>query len=390
MVDDRFGVTAHEGLDLAEVEHALERLAGLHAEAGYAIVSPTHLFRAELMLDLYGEDIRGRAFLFPGGGGGEELCLRPDFTVPVVLAHAAQGWDRQARYAYQGPVFRRQEPGSTRPVEYLQAGIENLGAADAATADSQVFSLTLKGIAEIGPEAIRVTTGDLGIPFALLEALAMPARRRQRLRRHFWRPARFRGLLDAAVRGPEAPSLRRADLIAALGAPDPVAAVATHAAAAGEITGLRELDELVSRAERLAGAEAEPPMPAEQAELIEAVTEVAGPSGEALSQLRRLTAEAGADITAALDRFEARLDALNRSGVDAEDLSFDAAFGRNLEYYDGFVFEVLAEGRTDLPPLAGGGRFDAMTRQLGAAHAIPAVGAMIRPEAALLARRGAA
>ena len=35
------------------------------------------------------------------------------------------------------------------------------------------------------------------------------------------------------------------------------------------------------------------------------------------------------------------------------------------------------------PPLAGGGRYDAMTVRLGAARPVPAVGGMIRPEAVL-------
>jgi ATP phosphoribosyltransferase regulatory subunit len=131
-------------------------------------------------------------------------------------------------------------------------------------------------------------------------------------------------------------------------------------------------------------------MPAEQAELIGTALSIKGPAGNALARLRALTAEGTVDITEALDRFEARLAALDRAGIDAAALPFDASFGRNLEYYEGFVFEITAAngsgGQPDLPPLAGGGRYDAMTRRLGAATAIPAVGAMIRPEAVLAAR----
>ncbi len=151
---------------------------------------------------------------------------------------------------------------------------------------------------------------------------------------------------------------------------------------------MREIDEIVARSLALAKAAADAPMPAEQAELIETALSVDGPAGNALARLRALTAEGGADITPALDRFEARLAALDRAGVDAAGLPFDAAFGRNLEYYEGFVFEITAQGRPELPPLAGGGRYDAMTRRLGAGRAVPAVGAMIRPEAVLLAREG--
>jgi len=374
-----------QGDDHAATDGALATLGTLFANAGYAPVTTPHLFEADTLIDLYGEDIRGRAFLFPGAGGGNELCLRPDFTVPVVRAHGANGWDRAARYGYQGPVFRRQPPGATRPMEYLQSGIENLGDPDAATADAQVFALTLQGLGDLGAGPLAITTGDLSIAFALLDALAMPAHRRHQLRRHFWRPQRFHQLIAQAVAGPTAPTPLRARLIAAADDPTAIAAIAAQA---GEPLGLREIDEIAARTSALANAATQPPMPAEQAELIESALSINGPAGSALARLRALTHAGGTDITPALDRFEARLTALDHAGIDAANLPFDAAFGRKLEYYEGFVFEITAQGRPDLPPLSGGGRYDAMTRRLGATRAIPAVGAMIRPEAVLAMREG--
>ncbi|MDH3667123.1 MAG: ATP phosphoribosyltransferase regulatory subunit [Paracoccaceae bacterium] len=381
-----------QGADHAAIETALAAIAATFAEAGYAPVTTGHLFEAETLIDLYGEDIRARAFLFPGiggPGGSDEMCLRPDFTVPVVRAHSARGWDRAARYAYQGPVFRRQDPGSTRPTEYLQAGIENLGDPDAAVADAEVLALIRRALEAAGAGPIEISTGDLGIAFALLDALPMPPRRCHQLRRHFWRPARFHELVEEAVAGPSAPGATRARLIAAATGPEPDRAVAVLAEAAGQPIGLREVDEITARARALAEAAGEPPMPAEHAELIETALSIKGPAGNALARLRALTDAAGVDITPALDRFEARLEALDQAGLDAARMPFDAAFGRNLEYYEGFVFEVTARdgsgARPDLPPLAGGGRYDAMTQRLGAARPIPAVGGMIRPEALLAA-----
>ncbi|MDT8343177.1 MAG: ATP phosphoribosyltransferase regulatory subunit [Thermohalobaculum sp.] len=373
------------GPDLAALDTALAGLARLFDAAGYQAVSPPHLFAAELMLDLYGEDIRSRAFLFPGGGG-DEVCLRPDFTVPVVLAHGEGGWARPARYAYQGPVFRRQAEGSRRPVEYIQAGVENLGAADPAAAEAEVLALILEGLRAIGASAPKVTTGDLGIVFGLLDALDMPAGRRARLRRHLWRPARFHALVSEAVAGGPPPTSRRTALIAAVAAPDPLARIERLAATEGEILGLREIEDIAERAAALAEAAAEPPMPAAQAELIEAVLAVTGPAAEALLRLRDLTASAGVDLGRQLDAFARRLDAMAARGLDAGAMAFDADFGRNLEYYDGFVFEVTAADPA--LPLAGGGRYDSMTARLGARPEVPAFGAMIRPEA-VLAMRGA-
>lgn len=380
-----FAGLMRQGADHARLERALARLAARFEAAGYARVSVPHLMAGEALLDLYGEDIRTRAFLFSGTSPGAELCLRPDFTLPVVAAHGAGGWARPARYAYAGPVFRRQPPGSRRPVEYLQAGIEDLGDEDRAGAEARVFALVHGALDDLGAGPLGVTTGDLGIVFALIEALEMPARRRHLLRRHFWRPARFHALVAEAVAGPAAPSPMRARLLEAARSANPEAAVAALAEEAGEAIGLRELDDILDRARDLARAAEEPPMPPADAELLEAVLAVRAPAPEALARLRDLAAAAGVAMADALDRFEARLEALARAGIDAAALPFDAAFGRTLEYYDGFVFEITAAGRADLPPLAGGGRYDAITARLGAPGPVPAVGAMIRPEAALAA-----
>ena len=82
-------------------------------------------------------------------------------------------------------------------------------------------------------------------------------------------------------------------------------------------------------------------------------------------------------IEDAFDAFTARVDALNAAGVDLEATEFAGAFGRtSMEYYDGFVF-AFSDGETDV---ASGGRYDALTRQIGAGREIPAVGGIVRPE----------
>ena len=50
-----------------------------------------------------------------------------------------------------------------------------------------------------------------------------------------------------------------------------------------------------------------------------------------------------------------------------------------MEYYDGFVFDLRRPGRGGEPPVASGGRYDALTRVLGGGRGIPAVGGIVRP-----------
>ncbi len=71
-------------------------------------------------------------------------------------------------------------------------------------------------------------------------------------------------------------------------------------------------------------------------------------------------------------------------------VTFSAEFGRNLEYYTGFVFEVLATSLGPATPVAGGGRYDQLMRAVGAPADVPAVGAAIHTERCSLSPTGSA
>ena len=101
-----------------------ERLFAAFQSAGALPVDADILLPAETLLDLYGEDIRARAYTTTDPLRGE-MMLRPDFTVPVVQAHMAHGAD-PARYCYLGEVFRKQEHLGNRASEYLQVGYRGL------------------------------------------------------------------------------------------------------------------------------------------------------------------------------------------------------------------------------------------------------------------------
>src|SRR6056300_705621 len=84
-------------------------------EQGATVVEADVLQSAGTLLDLYGEDIRARAYTTSDPLRGEQM-LRPDFTVPVVQMHM-DGGAEPARYAYMGEVFRRQDTDAERACE---------------------------------------------------------------------------------------------------------------------------------------------------------------------------------------------------------------------------------------------------------------------------------
>ncbi len=361
------------GADLARLSAIRAEVAAIFAAAGAARVELETLQPADVMLDLYGEDIRARAYLVHDPVAGE-LFLRPDFTVPVARLHMEQGLS-PARYFYDGLVWRRQGPDADRPTEYLQAGIELIGGADPAAEEAEVFSLIRSAL---GGLAGSVITGDLGVIFAAIDALGASEIRKAALRRHVWRPKRFHALLDRHSR-PVAQNAERRTLLSSSSA-----ARRKAISEAGKFVGLRGEDEILARLDILDAEAAEPPLPSRDREMIEAVLAVRGPSDEALAKLRQICPRS---MAPALGRMERRLDTLSARGVTPSDLPFDAAFGRSLEYYDGFVFEFRAVDPA-LPPLGGGGRYDALTAKLAGGSGSTAVGVVVRPEAMNMAEAG--
>ncbi|WP_299154675.1 ATP phosphoribosyltransferase regulatory subunit [uncultured Tateyamaria sp.] len=340
------------------------RALALRAEfeaAGARVVEPPVLQPAELLLDLYGEDIRARAYVTSDALRGEQM-LRPDFTVPVVQMHMADGAE-PARYTYAGEVFRRQEDDAERANEYWQVGYEVFDRADPPAADAEVFTLIASALTHL---PLHPVTGDIGILMAAVDGLQTSDRRKAALRRHIWRPRRFRALLDRFGGRVPVPESR-------------AALIAGDVTSTAPLTGLRTQSEIDARVAALRADAVEPPIGAQELEGLEALLAVRETVPFALQQLNDLSVDLPA-IKPAVRRFSARAEALRARGIDVDALAFEASHGRTLmEYYDGFVFAFYADGRPDLPPIASGGRYDALTRRLGGGDEIPAVGAVLRP-----------
>jgi ATP phosphoribosyltransferase regulatory subunit len=331
---------------------AADLLAAFEA-AGATRVDADILLPADTLLDLYGEDIRARAFVTSDPLRGEAM-LRPDFTVPVVQLHQANG-NGAARYAYAGEVFRMQAEGSDRPAEYMQVGFERFGG-DPAAADAEVFALFH---AHLAPRRLGPVTGDIGLLRAAVQGLSANDRRKAALLRHLWRPRRFRDLVERfRIAAPQRTLYGSAD------SPD---------------IGMRSRADVLARLAALEEEGREPPLPGAEADALDALLALRGRAADAVGRLRDIAVDLPA-LDTATDRFEARLHALDALGIDAAALPFEASFGRtSMEYYDGFVFGFTHPARPDLPAAATGGRYDALTRALGGAEASAAVGGVIRP-----------
>lgn len=350
-----------------------EALLASFAAAGYAAVRPAMLQPAEPFLDLSGEDIRKSLYLTTNASG-EELCLRPDLTIPVARDYLSSPRAGQpAGFCYLGPVFRYR---GDKPSEFVQAGVESFGRKDSAAADAEMLALGLEATAAFGLTDVEVRTGDVGLFAALINALDLAPVWKRRLIKDFNRKI---SLAQDLKRMTLATSATRTDyhgVLAALAGSDRKAALALVSdlisiAGATNLSGRSNAeiaDRFLEQSTMAGGA-----LPKETVAALERFLSITGEPDDALAQLRRLAGDAKLDIAAAIDLLESRIGFMAARGLDVAKIRFATSFGRGVDYYTGFEFELHAKGNGG-EPLVAGGRYDGLLTRLGAATPIPAVG----------------
>ena len=126
--------------------------------AGYQQVETPILQPSDPFINRMGAEMQRRLYRFTDPGG-EELCLRPDLTIPSVLDYVRAGRFDEARLCYQGTAFRYQPRGAGKPEEFTQMGLEiiNGKTGDAAIEDDiEVLEKLLKIIRAAGVTGYKI------------------------------------------------------------------------------------------------------------------------------------------------------------------------------------------------------------------------------------------
>ena len=368
-------MTATAALHEAATGSASWADALLHSftQAGYVRSEPAILQPAEPFLDLSGEDIR-RSLYLTTDASGEELCLRPDLTFPVARAYlASPEAGRPAGFSYLGPVFRYRWG---RPGEFLQAGIESFGRQDRAAADAEMLALALQAVAAFDVADVEIRTGDVALFNSLIDALDLYPVWRRRLTKDFNRKVSLEQDIERLTIASSATRNEYEGVLAALAGSDRKAALALvtdlMSIAGTTNVGGRTVAEIADRfleQSTLKGGA----LPRNALTVLKRFLAISGEPDEAVVQLRALASDTGLEIGAAIDQLESRIGFMAARGIDISRTRFSTSFGRGVDYYTGFEFELHEKGN-GIEPLVAGGRYDGLMTRLGASAPIPAVG----------------
>jgi ATP phosphoribosyltransferase regulatory subunit len=246
-----------------------------------------------------------------------------------------------------------------------------------------MLALALEATTAFGLKDVEIRTGDVALFTALIDALNLYPVWRRRLIKDFNRKVSLTDDIERLTLATAPGRNEYEGVLAALAGSDRKAALALvtdlMSIAGTTNVGGRTVAEIADRfleQSTLKGGA----LPRDALNIIKRFLAIAGDPDESVAQLRALATEAKLDLAAAIDQLESRVGFMAARGIDTKRVRFSTSFGRGLDYYTGFEFELHAKGN-GVEPLVAGGRYDGLMTQLGSPAPIPAVGFSVWIEA---------
>jgi ATP phosphoribosyltransferase regulatory subunit len=162
--------------EMRELRAISERMLSTFEAAGYGEVHTPALEYEEVLRrgDERAAGARYRTF----DERGDVLALRSDMTIPIARVVATRYGDVQPplRFCYFAHAWRAIERGVGEPREFLQGGLELIGA-EGPEGDAEVVALTIEALDAVGLRRHRIGIGDGSLYRTLLHDFDVPEER---------------------------------------------------------------------------------------------------------------------------------------------------------------------------------------------------------------------
>tara|TARA_Y100001980_G_C14546394_1_gene326461 strand:+ start:1048 stop:2184 length:1137 start_codon:yes stop_codon:yes gene_type:complete len=349
---------------------------------GYTFCNPAMTISADIVMNFMGEDVRNR-LLFTSSPSGDEICLRPDFTLPLAISYINNELDSN-KFVYDGYAFRFPSINEkTRHCpEFRQIGIENFGDKNKIKAEGDIISQAHEILSSFYDQNLEVKISDISMFYQLLNHLKIDTHLFNRVRRLYWRGLNVTEIKDSIKKiiNTRFDAKPRFDLIEEYKKNN-----LSSTALIQELTGSEDLSIFSSRQpDDIVKSYIDKSEFTNSTEfndiIIEQITEFLSIKGD-FSKISKLLdnfqKKYRIDFAEGIENLENRLKILQKNQISTDMIEFNATLSRKVEYYTGLIFEIRMKNENKVEPIAIGGRYDKIFEELGSKEPIPAVGCSI-------------
>lgn len=334
---------------------------------GYAMAEMPIIEDAELFLTKAGDKVAERLFTFERNGNA--LALRPEFTAAAAHEYVRGEYDRPVRWQFTGPVFEDDTIGNQQAhYERQSAGAELIGVAGA-MAEAEVIVMAAQGIMAAGISDWQVVIGHVGLTRHLLSRHALDTRTQRFIlsqRAELVKNPAALGRYLPNAEAEQAPngSMTQADTQALLD-------ILLNTSRASATMGGRTRHDIARRLLKKRQQATQTQQIHAALDFLRDWMNIHAHPDKAMPLVQDFIKddEDAQNIYAA---WMQTLQLLVAGGISPERVIIQPDLARTWDYYTGIVFDIRTKDGQQ--QLAGGGRYDELTRLIGGEQEIPAVG----------------
>ena len=329
---------------------------------GFKYIELPSVIEANHIVQRSGESFRKFIFSFTDQGGNE-LCLRPDLTIVSCLRYLENNLKGKEKIFYNGQAYRKSENKKDSIVRN-QVGFEIIGSRNEKNDDKEIINTSLKSLKNFNYSSGEITIGNVEIFNLLISKLDIPKRWKLRLSRHFWREDYFNDLLKRLE--------TNSDVDPTIVEIDKKRYFRMLKDDQSTIIANRTINEILSRFDKKIKDPRRPSKGRNISKIIKEFLKIKCPINNAAKVLNKFFKKYKINLLVDQRDFPISKNKINKLNV-----TFSAAFGRQLEYYTGMVFKIDIKSKSKIINCCNGGRYDKLISDLGSKKQTPAVGAAL-------------
>ena len=329
---------------------------------GFKYIELPSVIEANHIVQRSGESFRKFIFSFTDQGGNE-LCLRPDLTIVSCLRYLENNLKGKEKIFYNGQAYRKSENKKDSIVRN-QVGFEIIGSRNEKNDDKEIINTSLKSLRNFNYSSGEITIGNVEIFNLLISKLDIPKRWKLRLSRHFWREDYFNDLLKRLE--------TNSDVDPTIVEIDKKRYFRMLKNDQSTIIANRTIDEILSRFDKKIKDPRRPSKGRNISKIIKEFLKIKCPINNAAKVLNKFFKKYKINLLV-----DQRYFPISKNKINKLNVTFSAAFGRQLEYYTCMVFKIDIKSKSKIINCCNGGRYDKLISDLGSKKQTPAVGAAL-------------